>query len=118
MRYDSVGEYIGSFPAGIRKQLRLMRRIIRNEVPGAEEKISYQIPAYFLNGPLVYFAGYSKHIGFYPTSSGIRAFGNKLSKYKCSKGTVQFPLDEPLPVNLIVQIVKFRVAENSKKKRK
>jgi len=115
-RIISVDEYIESFPAHIRKKLREIRRIIRREAPGAEERISYRIPAFYQNGCLVWYAGYSKHIGFYPTSSGIRAFRKKLSKYKCSRGTVQFPLDQPLPDKLIRQIVKFRMKANSKKK--
>ena len=83
--------------------------------PNAQEKISYGMPAYALNGVLLYFAGYAHHIGFYPTSSGIRAFKSKLSKFKHSKGAVQFPLDAPLPVTLIRQIVRFRVRENLKR---
>jgi uncharacterized protein YdhG (YjbR/CyaY superfamily) len=113
--YRSTDEYINSFPDQIRKKLLEMREIIREEAPGAQEKISYQIPAFYLNGNLVYFAGYVKHIGFYPTSSGIKNFRDKLSKYKYSKGAVQFPLDKPLPAALIRKIVKFRVAENAKR---
>jgi uncharacterized protein YdhG (YjbR/CyaY superfamily) len=113
---QSVDGYIASFPPQIRKTLKRLRHIVRREAPEAEERISYRIPAFYQNGYLVWYAGYSKHIGFYPTSSGIRAFRKKLSKYKCSRGTVQFPLDQPLPDKLIRQIVKFRMKQNSKKK--
>ena len=115
---ESVDEYIKSFPENIQKKLNEMRNIIKKLAPDAEEKISYQMPAFFLNGIIVYFAGYSKHIGFYPTSSGIEAFKNELTDYKFSKGTIQFPIDKPLPVDLIRRIVKFRIEENKKKKSK
>ena len=117
-QYKSIDEYIRSFPEHIHKKLLEMRDIIREQAPQAQEKISYQMPTFFLNGNLVHFAGYSKHIGFYPTSSGISAFKSKLSKYKNSKGAVQFPIEAPLPIGLIKQIVKFRVAENTKKEKK
>jgi uncharacterized protein YdhG (YjbR/CyaY superfamily) len=117
-QYESIDEYIRSFPEHIQKKLLEMRKIIRDQAPQAQEKISYQMPAFFLNGVLVYFAAYSRHIGFYPTSSGIRAFKSRVSKYKHSKGAVQFPIEEPLPTGLIKQIVKFRVAENAKKVKK
>lgn len=88
---------------------------IKKSAPEAEEKISYQIPTFYLNGNLIHFAGYKNHIGFYPTSSGIKAFKKELSKYKNSKGSVQFPLDEKLPLALIKKIVKYRVKENLNK---
>jgi uncharacterized protein YdhG (YjbR/CyaY superfamily) len=116
--FQSIDDYIRSFPEHIRKKLNELRNVIKELVPEAEERISYQIPAFYLNGNLVYFAGYSKHIGFYPTSSGINAFKGALSKYKHSKGAVQFPLEEPLPIELIKKIVRLRVEENNKKKRK
>lgn len=114
-QYKSIDEYIRSFPKETQRKLTELRRIIRKEAPGAEEKISYQIPTFFLNGNLVHFAGFAKHIGFYPTPGALRAFKNKLSKYKSAKGSIQFPIDEPLPTGLIKQMVKFRVAENAKK---
>lgn len=95
--------------------LTSLREIIREQAPLAQEKLSYQMPAFFLNGPLVYFAAYVKHIGFYPTSSGISAFKSKITKYKNSKGAVQFPIEEPLPKGLIKQMVRFRVTENMSK---
>lgn len=117
-RYATIDEYIQSFPEHARQKLVELRNLVRKQAPQAQEKISYQIPTFFLNGNLVHFAAYENHIGFYPTSSGIRAFKSKLSKYKNAKGSVQFPMDEPLPVELIKQMVKFRVAENLRKERK
>jgi uncharacterized protein YdhG (YjbR/CyaY superfamily) len=114
-KYESIDEYISSFPEETRKKLTEMRKAIRQEAPQATEKISYQIPTFYLNGNLVHFAGYAKHIGFYPTSSGIRAFESELSRYKHAKGSVQFPLEKPLPIALIRKIVKFRVEQNMKK---
>lgn len=114
-KYSSIDEYIVSFPEHVQKKLVELREAIREQAPDAQEKISYQIPTFFLNGNLVHFAAYANHIGFYPTSSGIRAFKNKLSKYKSAKGSVQFPMEEPLPLGLIKMIVKFRVKENMKK---
>jgi uncharacterized protein YdhG (YjbR/CyaY superfamily) len=114
---DSVDSYIASFPASTRMLLTQMRETIRKAAPEAEELMSYQMPAYKLEGMLVYFGGYGKHIGFYPTASGIEAFKQEFSKYKWSKGAVQFPLDQPLPLDLITRIVKFRVAENLEKAR-
>jgi uncharacterized protein YdhG (YjbR/CyaY superfamily) len=116
--YTSIDEYIRSFPKQTQVMLKEMRDAINEQAPQAQEKISYQMPAFFLNGNLVYFAAYSNHIGFYPTSSGIAAFKSELKKYKNAKGSVQFPLEEPLPIKLIKKIVKFRVEENSKKKKK
>lgn len=108
----NVDEYIAAFPAETQQLLKKLRKTIREAAPQAEELISYQMPAYKQNGMLVYFAGYANHIGFYPTSSGIRFFSKELSAYKTSKGAVQFPLDKALPFNLIKKIVKFRVKEN------
>ncbi len=112
---ESIDEYISACPAEVQKNLEALRTTIRKSAPGAEERISYRIPAFFLNGILVYFAAYKNHIGFYPTSSGIGAFKRELSKYEGSKGTVRFPIDRPLPLGLIGKIVKFRVAENLEK---
>lgn len=112
---DPVEEYIASFPEHTRELLQQIRAVIKKAAPGAEEVISYKMPAYRLNGMLVYFAGYKNHIGFYPTGSGIAAFQKELSAYKGAKGSVQFPLDKKLPVALIAKIVKFRVKENKEK---
>jgi len=98
--------------------LRQLRRTIRAAAPGAEEKISYQIPTFFLSGNLVYFAAFKNHIGFYPTSSGISHFQKELSKYETAKGSVRFPLNRPLPLALVGRIVKFRVNENLAKIKK
>lgn len=108
----SVDEYISSFPDKTRTLLTHLRAIINKAVPEAEEVISYQMPAFKQNGPLVYFAGYEKHIGFYPAGSGIKAFQKEISAYKHSKGAIQFPLDKPLPVRLITRIVKYKLQEN------
>jgi hypothetical protein len=107
--------YIAAFPKATQLLLQQIRATISNAAPDAEECIAYQMPAFRLNGPLVYFAGYEKHIGFYPTASGIKNFENELTKYKSSKGAVQFPLDKPLPTALITKMVKFRVKENAEK---
>jgi uncharacterized protein YdhG (YjbR/CyaY superfamily) len=116
-KYDTIDEYIGDFPKETQKKLTEMRKTIQKQAPQAVEKISYQIPTFYLNGNLVHFAGYAKHIGFYPTSSGIRAFESELSRYKHAKGSVQFPLEKPLPTALIRKIVKFRIKENMSKKK-
>jgi uncharacterized protein YdhG (YjbR/CyaY superfamily) len=113
--YISIDEYIATFPEEIQEKLEKLRATIKASAPGAEEKISYQMPAFALKGNLVYFAAYKNHIGFYPTSSGIQAFKQELSVYEGAKGSVKFPLEKPLPLELISKIVKFRVAENLKK---
>jgi uncharacterized protein YdhG (YjbR/CyaY superfamily) len=110
--YRSIDEYIRQFPPEVKRTLQRLRKAILSAAPGAEETISYRMPAFKLKGVLVYFAAYKNHIGFYPTSSGIKAFAGELSRYKCSKGTVQFPIDGPLPYPLIKKIVKFRAAQN------
>lgn len=107
--------YITAFPKETQKLLKQLRTTIRKAAPEAEELISYAMPAYKLNGPLVYFAGYKNHIGFYPSTSGISAFKKELSVYKGAKGSVQFPLDKPLPLELVTKIVEFKVAENLQK---
>ena len=112
MKYETVDTYIADQPVLVREMLERMRATIKKAAPKAEELISYNMPAYKLNGMLVWFAAHSKHIGLYPRGSGIEEFSEELSPYKRSKGTVQFPLDKPLPVGLISKIVKFRVAEN------
>lgn len=112
---NDIDKYIADFPEHTRELLQLLRATIRNAVPEAEEIMSYRMPAYRLHGILVYFAGYKNHIGFYPLSTGISAFKKELSVYKGAKGSVQFPLDKPLPVEVIMKIVKFRVRENLEK---
>lgn len=112
-----VDDYIAAFPAATQQLLKRMRNIIRKTAPDAAESISYGMPAYKNNGkPLVYFAGYEKHIGFYATPTGHAAFKKELSSYKQGKGSVQFPLDDKLPVDLIERIVKFRLEETDTKK--
>jgi uncharacterized protein YdhG (YjbR/CyaY superfamily) len=109
----NTDEYIAGFPENIQEMLNELRSAIRKAAPEAEEIISYRMPAYRLNGVLVYFAAQKNHIGFYPTSTGVNAFREELSAYKTSKGAIQFPLDKPLPLKLVSTIVKFRVKENS-----
>jgi uncharacterized protein YdhG (YjbR/CyaY superfamily) len=113
----NVDEYIASFPLRTQEILQQIRATIKAAAPEAEEVISYGMPAYKLNGELVYFAGYKNHIGFYATPTGHEAFEKELSKYKQGKGSVQFPIDEPLPLDLITRIVKFRVAQNLERTR-
>lgn len=114
----SVDDYISVFPEEIQEILQGIRTCIRTAAPNAEETISYGMPAYKLHGVLVYFAGYEKHIGFYATPSGHTQFATALSGYKQGKGSVQFPLDQPMPLKLIEEIVKFRVEENMSKAQK
>jgi uncharacterized protein YdhG (YjbR/CyaY superfamily) len=113
----SIDEYIATFPEEIQKILEELRATIRASAPDAEEKISYQMPTFALKGNLVHFAAWKNHIGFYPTSSGTQAFKNELSIYEGAKGSIKFPIEKPLPLELISKIVKFRVAENLKKLR-
>ncbi len=112
---NTIDEYIATFPIDIQKKLKEMREVIRETAPEATEKISYQMPTFFLKGNLVHFAAFKNHIGFYPVPTGIEKFKKELSAYKTTKGAVQFPLDKPLPLDLIRKIVKFRVAENIRK---
>lgn len=114
----TIDEYIDSFPEPVQKMLKKIRGIVKETAPDAEEKISYKMPAFFLNKNLIYFAGYTKHVGLYPGVNAINAFRDKLAKYKFAKGSIQFPLDEPLPVELIKKIVEFRIEEISKKRQK
>lgn len=109
----TVDDYVSGFPPETRRMLEELRALIRSAAPEATEKISYAIPTLYLNGNLVHFAGYEKHVGFYPGASGIAAFESELQRYKMGKGSVRFPLHEPLPADLIRRIVEFRVAENS-----
>ncbi len=112
---NTIDEYIQQFSSEIQEILITIREVIREAAPEAKEKISYQMPAFELNGILVYFAAQKKHIGFYPTASGIEAFKEKLSEYKGAKGSVQFPYNKPIPYDLIRSIVKYRVEENMSK---
>jgi uncharacterized protein YdhG (YjbR/CyaY superfamily) len=107
-----IDEYIAAFPLEVREKLDALRNLIKAAAPDAIEKISYQMPAFDLHGILVYFAAFKKHIGFYPTASGIDEFKLELSEFKQGRGSVQFPLDKPIPYDLVTRIVKFRVTEN------
>ena len=109
---DSMDENIGRQPQEVRKVLARLRKTIQAAAPKAEETISYQIPTFKYYGNLVHFAAWKTHVGFYPTSSGIREFSSELQAYKLSRGTVQFPLDRPIPYGLIARIVRFRAKEN------
>jgi len=112
-----MDEYIGGFANDVHAILEKIRITIRKAAPSAKEKIGYGIPTFTLNGNLVHFAAFKRHIGFYPTPSGIKKFKQELSVYKGAKGSVQFPIDKPIPFGLISKIVKFRVQENLKKAR-
>ena len=111
----TIDEYIATFPKEVQKLLEQMRKTIQEAAPEATEAISYGIPTFKLNGNLVHFGGYATHIGFYPAPRGIEKFKKELSKYEGGKGTVQLPLNEPLPLDLITKIVKFRVEDNLNK---
>lgn len=120
---QDIDEYIAGYPKDVQKILEKIRTTIRKAAPDAERKISYQIPTFTLNGILVSFAAYKKHIGLYPAPRGNEKFKKELSAYEGGKGTVRFPLDKPIPFDLISRIVKFRVKENqaraeAKKKKK
>ncbi len=109
----SIDDYIAGFPPGTQRALEEVRALIRSLAPDATETISYAIPTFDLNGRhLVHFAGFARHIGFYPIPSGIEAFKDELAAYKQGRGSVQFPLDKPMPMDLIRRIVEFRVIEN------
>ena len=113
--YKTIDEYIITFPKNIQIILEKLRQAIRDSAPNAEEAIRYQMPTFRLNGNLVHFAAFKNHIGFYPTPSAIEAFKERLSSYKTSKGAIQFPLNEPIPTDLVAEIVKYRVKENKQK---
>ncbi len=113
-KIDSIEKYISNFPKDVQILLESIRETIQKSAPNAEETIKYGIPTFVLNGNLVHFGGYKNHIGFYPTPSGIEAFKKELSMYKNAEGSVRFPIDKPLPLNLITKIVKFRIKENLK----
>lgn len=114
----SVPAYIAGFPAPVRRALQSIRRAVRKGAPKAEECISYMMPAYKLEGALVYFGGFKEHVSFFPTGSGVRAFRTQLARYEVAKGTVRLPLDRPVPEALITRITKFRVRENLERARR
>ncbi len=111
----NIDEYIAGFPTDVQVILQKIRNIIRKAAPDAEEAIKYQVPTFVLNGNLVHFAAFQKHIGFYPTPSGIEEFKDELSAYHTAKGSVQFPFDKPVPFDLIRRIVKFRAKQAREK---
>jgi len=111
-RPKNIDEYIMAFPEDSQKYLRQIRETVKKAAPEAEEVISYGMPSFRLNGRLLYFAAFKKHIGFYPMATGVNAFKSMLTGYKWAKGSIQFPLDKPIPHELISNIVKFRVEEN------
>ena len=114
-KFTSVDSYIESFPKDVQKSLERLRATIKKTAPKAEEIISYNMPAYKQNGMLVYFAGYKHHIGSYPGVSPIIAFKKEISMYKNAKGSVQFPIDKPMPLDLVIKMVKLKVKENGEK---
>jgi len=115
INFSTIDKYISTFPKDVQKKLESIRQTIKKAAPGAEETISYQIPAFKLNGPLIYFAGFKNHVSLYPAPRAAAEFKKELSEYKGGKGTVQFPLDKPIPLSLIRRIVKYRIKENFNK---
>lgn len=111
----TIDEYIAQCPENVQQIMRQIRSVIKETAPQAEERISYQMPAFYWKGYLVYFAPRKDYIGFYPTGSGIEAFKDEISGYKSSKGAVQFPFNQPMPFDLIRKMVKFKMAENEKR---
>jgi len=116
--YKTIDDYIAASPENTRAILGKIRKIIRENAPNAEETISYRMPSFKLNGNLVYFAAFKNHIGFYPVPSGIEAFRDELAPFIAGKGTLQFPLDKPIPYDIIKKVVVFRVKENLAKAKK
>lgn len=114
-KFKNVPEYLAEFQGQTLEKMEYLRQLILKTAPDAEEVISYNMPAYKWNGILVYFAGYKNHIGFYPTGSGITAFEKELESYKYSKGAVQFPLNKPIPDDLVIKMLKFRMEQNGLK---
>ena len=111
----TIDEYIADFPPNVQKILKKIRLTIRKAAPDAKETIKYRMPTFTLEGNLVYFAAFKKHIGFYPVPTGIEQFKKELSAYEQGRGSIQFPLDKPIPFGLISRIVKFRAKENQAK---
>jgi uncharacterized protein YdhG (YjbR/CyaY superfamily) len=118
INYSTIDEYIAMFPGEIQDKLQAIRQVIKKAAPEAVEKISYQIPTFYQNGNLLHFAAFKDHLSFFPTGSGVEAFKDELSIFKITKGTIQLPLDKPLPLDLIRRITEYRVAQNSKKDKK
>ena len=114
----TIDEYIAGFPKDVQKILKKVRAVVRAAAPDAQERIAYQMPTYAMGKNLAHFAAFKNHIGFYPTPNGISSFEKQLSKYKRGKGSVQFPMDKPIPLALIKRIVEYRVKEQKKKKAK
>jgi uncharacterized protein YdhG (YjbR/CyaY superfamily) len=117
-QFKTIDEYINTFPEDVRSILNILRQTIKEAAPEAQETINYQIPTFTFHGNLVHFAAFQNHIGFYPTPSGMETFKKELSSYKTAKGSVQFPIDQALPLPLIRRIVKHRVKENLERKQK
>lgn len=115
---NTIDEYIAQYPKNIQEILNKIRAVIKEAAPEATEKISYQMPTFYLKGNLVHFAAFKTHIGFYPVPSGIEKFKEELAQYKGGKGSVQLPLDQPIPYDLIRRITLFRVEENLRSKKK
>ena len=116
--FKTIDDYIKSFPKDIQKILEMVRQTIKKAAPEAEEAISYQMPTFKLNGNLVHFAAFKNHIGFYPTPSGTKEFKKEISVFRSGKGSIQFPIDKPMPLSLIKKIVKYRVKESVSAARK
>jgi uncharacterized protein YdhG (YjbR/CyaY superfamily) len=116
--YTDINAFVAEFPEEVQKILEKVRATIQKAAPEAKEAIKYGMPTFVLNGNLVHFAAYKNHIGFYPAPTGIDAFMDELAIYRTGKGTIQFPIDKPIPFDLITKVVKFRVAENLKKGKK
>ncbi len=116
--YTSIDAYIAEFPENVQELLQTLRATIHAAAPEATEAIKYGIPTFILNGNLVHFGGYKSHIGFYPAPRGIEAFKEETAQYEGGKGTLQFPIDKPLPLDLVTKIVKFRVQDNLERKKK
>lgn len=115
VKFKTVEEYFSTLPLNTQRLLEQVRETIKQAAPGAKEVISYNMPAFKMNGVLVYYAAHKGHIGFYPTASPIVVFKNELAAYKYSKGAIQFPVGEPMPVDLITRITQFRVKEDTEK---
>ena len=115
---ENIDSYLEQFPVQVQITLNGLRKLIHEMAPGCTEAIKYGMPTIVLNGNLVHFAAYKNHIGFYPGSSGVANFLPRLAQYNTSKGTIQFEVDKPLPLDLIAEIVRFRVVENLTKKKK
>ncbi len=116
VNYTNIDEYIASFPQEVQERMERLRQAIQKMAPDATEKISWDMPTFYLKGNLVHFAAFKNHIGFYPGDSGVSNFLEDVAQFKHSKGAIQFPMKEPLPLELVEKIVAFRVKENLEKK--